>query len=99
MSYKRSNHMQLYCDCPVERLTFPIERAKSPASECCPSPLPTTAVGPGAVATDVQDCLETESLSVARGMTPNIFKLHLSFHKTPWTTVSLSEKSVQYIGE
>ena len=26
ISYKRSDHTQLYCDCPVERLTSPIER-------------------------------------------------------------------------
>ena len=41
----------------------------------------------------------TESLNLRRRMTPNIFKLHLSFHKTPWTTTSLSEKVVQYIGK
>ena len=32
-------------------------------------------------------------------MTPNIFKLHLSFHKTPWATASLSENFVQYISK
>ena len=36
--------------------------------------------------------------TVRRRRTPNIFKLHLSFHKTPWATASLSEKVVQYIG-
>ena len=65
ISYERSSHTQLYCDCPVERLTFPIVRAESPTSKRCPSPPPTTAIRSGAVAADVQDCLEIESLNVA----------------------------------
>ena len=65
ISYERSSHTQLYCDCPVERLTFPIvRRPESPTSKRCPSPPPTAAVGSGAVAANVQDCLETESLNV-----------------------------------
>ena len=32
-------------------------------------------------------------------MTPNIFELHLLFHKTPWATASLCEKVVQLIGK
>ena len=30
--YERSSHTQVNCDCPVERLTFPILRAEFPAS-------------------------------------------------------------------
>ena len=59
ISYERSGHTQLYRDCPVGRLTFPIVRAESPASERCPSPPPTATVGPGAVAANVQDSPET----------------------------------------
>ena len=102
ISYERSDHAQLYCDCPMERLTFPIERAESPASERCLSPPPTAAVGSGAVATNVQGCLETESLSVAPQDDTKYFQVALiisPFHKTPWATVSLSEKVVQYIGK
>ena len=65
ISYERSSYTQLYCDCPVEQLTFPIVRPESPASKRCPSPPPTAAVWSGAVARDVQDCPETESLNVA----------------------------------
>ena len=38
ISYKRSGYTQLYRDCPVERLTFPIVRMESPTSERCPLP-------------------------------------------------------------
>ena len=64
-SFERSNYTHLCCDCPMERLTFPIQRTESPASERCLSPLPTTAVGSGAVASDIQDCLEADSLNIA----------------------------------
>ena len=55
ISYERSATsaqalLQLYCDCPLERLTLPIVPAESPASERCPSPPPTAAVGSGALA-------------------------------------------------
>ena len=41
ISYERSGHtQQLYRECPMERLTFPIVRAESPASERCVSPPP-----------------------------------------------------------
>ena len=53
IGYERSSHIQLYCECPVERLTFSIVRAESPASERCLSPPPTTAVGSRAIATDI----------------------------------------------
>ena len=65
ISYERSGHTQLYKDCPVERLTFPIERAESPASEGSPSPPPTAAVEAEAVAADVREPPETETLNVA----------------------------------
>ena len=74
--------MQLYCDCPVERLTFPIERAESPASERCPS-LHTAAVSFGVVATDVQDCLEAESLSVAPQYDTKHFQAALIISQSP----------------
>ena len=41
ISYERSGHTQLYRDCPVKCLTFPILRTESPAPKCCASPLPT----------------------------------------------------------
>ena len=47
----------------MERLTFPIERAESPASEGSPSPPPTAAVEAEAVAADVREPPETETLS------------------------------------
>ena len=80
----------------------PWSGSPSPLSARSP-PLPnvvlphTAAVRSGAVATDVQDCLETESLSVAPQDDTKHF--HLSFHKTPWATASLSEQVVQYIGK
>ena len=37
ISHEHSRHRQLYCDCPVERLTFPAVRADSPASDRGPS--------------------------------------------------------------
>ena len=83
ISYERSDHTQLYCDCPVERLTFPIEHTESPASERCPSPPPTAAVGSRAVATDVQDCLETESLSVAPQDDTKHFQVALIISQNP----------------
>ena len=82
-SYERSGHMQLYCDCPVERLTFPIVRAESPDSECCPSPPPTAAVRSGAVAADVQDCPETESLNFAPQDDTNHFQVALIISQKP----------------
>ena len=96
ISCERSSHTQLCCDCPVERLTFPIVCTESPTSKRCPSPPPTVAVGSGAVATDVKDCLRPRASIMRRRMTPNILKLHLSIHKTPFPTASLSEKVVQY---
>ena len=42
ISYERSGHTQLYRDCPVKRLTFPIVQTESPASERCASPPPAT---------------------------------------------------------
>ena len=65
ISYKDSGHTQLYCDCPMERPTFPIVRPESPASERCPSPPPTAAVGSGAIAADIRDCPKPGSLNVA----------------------------------
>ena len=44
---------------------LPIEGAESPASERCLSPPHTATVRSGVVTTDVRDCLETESRSVA----------------------------------
>ena len=41
ISYERSGHTQLYCDCPMERLTFPVVRTGSAASNHGPSPPPT----------------------------------------------------------
>ena len=40
ISYEHSGHTELYRDCPVEHLTFPIVRTKSPASKHCVSPPP-----------------------------------------------------------
>ena len=65
ISFEHSGHTQLYCECPVEWFTFPIVRVESPASKRGASPPPTAAVGSGAVAANVQDCPETESLNVA----------------------------------
>ena len=45
ISYEHSGQTQYYRDCAVERLTFPIVRADSPASDHGPSPLPTAALG------------------------------------------------------
>ena len=55
---------QLYSDCPVEWLTFPIERAESPAADSCLSPR-TAAFGCGAVPTDMRNYFETEGFKVA----------------------------------
>ena len=81
ISYERSRHTQLYCDCPVEWFTFPIVHAESPASKCCPSPPPTAAVGCGAA--DVQDCLETESLNVVPHDDTKHFQLALIILQNP----------------
>ena len=87
ITYERAGHtQQLCCGCPVEWLTFPIERVESPTSERCLSPPPTTAIGFGGVATDVHNCLETESLSDAPQDDTKHFQVALSFHKTPWAT-------------
>ena len=83
VSYERSGHTQLYCDCPVKQLTFPVLRAESPSSECCPSPAPTTAIGSGAVAADVQDCPETESLNVAPQDETKHFQVALIISESP----------------
>ena len=82
ISYECSGRTQLYCDCPVERLTFPIVRAKSPTSERCPSQPPTATVRSGVVAADgFGIVLRLRASTLRRRMTPNIFKSHLSFHK------------------
>ena len=65
ISYECSSHMQLYSDCPMERLTFPTVCAESPAFKRCPSPPPTAAIRSRAVAADVHDCPDVESLNVA----------------------------------
>ena len=43
--------------------------------------------------------LRLRASALRRRMRPNIFKLLLSFHKTPWATASLSEKVVQYMDQ
>ena len=83
ISYERSGHTQLYCECAVEWLTFPIVRAESPTSERCSSPPPTAAVGSGAVAADVQDCPETESLNVAPQDDTKHFQVALIISQNP----------------
>ena len=62
---------------------------------CC-LPLP---LGPEQLQPTLRIVGRPRASTLHRRMTPNIFKLHLSFHKTPWATASLSEKVVQYIGE
>ena len=99
ISYEHSSQTRLYYDCPVERLTFPIVRAESLASKCCLSPPHTAPSGPEHLHPTVRIVLRLIASMLRRRMTPNIFKLHLSFHKTPWATASLSEKVVQYIGK
>ena len=99
ISYEHYDHMQLYCDCPVERLTFPIERMESPVPNvvrphCLPPPS-----GPEQLLPTFRIVLRLRASAIRRGMTPNIFKFHLSFHKTPWATASLSEKVAQCIGK
>ena len=78
-----ADHMQLYCDCPVQRLTFPIEHMESPASERCLSPPHTAAVRSGAVATEVQDCLETESLNAVPQDDTKHFQVALIISQNP----------------
>ena len=34
IQYERSGHSQLYADCPLDRLTFPITHSDSAASDC-----------------------------------------------------------------
>ena len=82
ISYERSGYTHLYCDCPVQRLTFPMVRVESPASERCPSPLPTAAVGSRAVAADVQDCPETDGLNVVQDDTKH-FQVALVISQNP----------------
>ena len=98
ISYERSGHTQLYCDCPVERFFFP-HCARGAASKHGVSPPPTAAVGSRAVAADVQDCPETESLNVALQDDSKQFQVALIISQNPWATMSLSEKVVQYIGK
>ena len=94
ISCERSDHLQFYCDCPVEWLTFP--RPALPDA-VHPHRLPPL-WGPQLQPT-FRIVLRVRALVLRRRMTPNIFKLHLSFHKTPWATASLSGKAVQYIGK
>ena len=53
--------------------------------------------GPEQLQPTFRSVLRLRASALCSRMTPNIFKLHLSFHKTPWATASLSEKVVQYM--
>ena len=66
INYEHSRHTQYYRDCFVERLTFPIVRADSPASDRGPSPAPTSDIGSAAPAADAQECAEcAETLHIS----------------------------------
>ena len=89
----------LYYDCPMERLTFPIVRVDPPISKvvrphCLLLPSSLEQLQP-----TFRIVLRIRVSMLCRRMTPNIFKLQLSFHQTPWATASLCQEVVQYIGK
>ena len=76
ISHEHSGHTQLYSDCPVEQLTFPIVRMDSPTSGRGPFPLPTADVGSAALVADVEGCAETLDIAI-------------HFHQSPHSAITV----------
>ena len=99
ISYECSDHTQLCCDCPWSGSPSPLNARSPPLPNVVrPHCLPPPSV-PEQLQLTFRIVLRLRASALRRRMTPNIFKLHLSFHKTPWATTSLSEKVFQYIGK
>ena len=99
ISYERSDHTQLYYDCPVERLTFALLTRSPPLPNVVrPHRLPLLS-GPEQLQPMFRIVLGLRASTLRCRMTANIFKLHLSFHKTRWADAFSSQKVVPHIGK